>query len=168
MNAINFRDEILFRIDHAIEQHGYFIQYVVGDGRHPTWAYTIGCLNLDRPEAVVVGLDPESTAGILRCYWHAISSGADLATGREVEQPAFDRLARLVEVAKRHWRGKEDLMLGCRNYYRSIGGFPSAPRAVQIVWCDDDGRYPWHEGFPSKLRKLQVLYDDGRTPVDSE
>jgi hypothetical protein len=169
MAKLTARDEALFRIQWAIERHGFFIQYVLGDPERPPWAYTIGFLEHDHPEAVVIGLDPESAAGLLHELHRRILAGDRPVVGRWEAHEYRGLPFRLVPIPPDQWLADSDLLLGCVDYYYGVRReFPSEPRAVQLVWADDDRHLPWDDGFATHLRRLQPLLDEdawsGETP----
>jgi Domain of unknown function (DUF4262) len=162
MAEMSVRDEALFRIDWAIETHGFFIQYVFGDADRPPWAYTVGFLERDYPELVVLGLDDVSAAGFLHGVYDRIAAGDPPAVGREHAHECCGNPYRLVPIPLDRWlMPDDDLLLGCRDYYGVRGRFPTEPRAAQLVWADPDGYLPWEPGFEPRLRRLQPpVFDD--------
>jgi hypothetical protein len=43
------------------------------------------------------------------------------------------------------------------NYYGPTGFDPATLDAVQLVWADDDGTWPWEATAPPRLRRLQSI-----------
>lgn len=112
---------------------GWAIQYVE-DARKP-FAYTIGLTQRGLPELLVTGMSPRGAAGLL-------NTGAELAVldgaptpGRQITF-ATGRLVEVVEV------DHPDAHL-CA----AIGLFGPKVRAVQLVWADRRGRWPWAPDF---------------------
>jgi hypothetical protein len=162
MTEMSVHDEALFRIDRAIQTHGFFIQYVFGDPERPPWAHTVGFLERDYPELVVFGLSDRSAALWLHEIYERIVAGDPPAVGREyAHECPCGHPFRLLSIPPERWlEADDDLLLGCRHYYGVRGDFPSDPRAAQLVWADPDGYYPWDDRFDSSLRDLQPRLGD--------
>jgi hypothetical protein len=156
MSGLTRRYEGLLEIHCAIKTHGFFIQYVLGDADGPPWAYTIGFLEHDYPELVVLGLSPESAAGILHEVHGRIVACDAPAIGSEHAHDYAGTPFRLLAIPPTRWLDGDDLLLGCVHYY-GLCGFPSEPRAAQLVWADPDRAFPWDGGVNPRLRRLQPL-----------
>jgi hypothetical protein len=143
MESINFRDESLFSIEHAIARHGFFISYVLGDDRKIPWAYTIGLTeSVDHPEVVVFGLSQSATSVLLHHVYERAAELAPLPIGREADNRDRGLAFRLLRIPRPHILGGPELMLGWFDYYLAVGRDPGL-RAVQLVWADRTGRLPW-------------------------
>ncbi|MGV9713824.1 DUF4262 domain-containing protein [Gordonia sp. NPDC003424] len=102
-----------------------------------SFAYTTGATLHSLPELVVYGLDARTSWGVLnelvdllhRYDWHDI---VDRAVALPLE--SLTAPVRLIEVID-----KDDLLI-------TNELFPNAP-ALQAVWPDDAGSYPWDEEY---------------------
>jgi hypothetical protein len=159
MQNFDTSDEILFDIHGAIQRRGYFVQYVVADRPDPPWAYTIGFLDHDHPEVIVLGLSPESSAGILRIVHEHVVAGDRLPVGREHGHDANGLPFALIRVDDR-FVDESDYLLGCHHYYAKRNGNVPEVRAVQLVWADASGHLPWEDGFDASLLRFQPLLDE--------
>ena len=150
-------DELLFDFHGRIERHGWMVMQVMGGGdrRGAPWAYTIGLADrYGHPELTVVGLDHDSSEFHLQEAATRVARGEDLAAAPVVE---FDRVRMKVRpVHWQHWT--TDRFAMWVNYYGALGRHPD-PRAVQLVWPDDRGRYPGQKGFDPMFRGLQPRLD---------
>lgn len=109
---------------------------VYGDELNPAFAYTTGLTEHDRPELVVYGLEPERACGILnRAAELAVADARFLErpTLRGVLQPPYDIV------------GLPALDTGEMTVTRLLYGPDFA--AVQLIWPDAGGRYPWDRGY---------------------
>ena len=163
MNDFHWRDEYLFDIHSKVEQHGFTIQYVFGEGLDPSWGYTIGLLAYGHPEVIVFGLDSQSTAQALHWLFDEITAGISRPVGRETEQalgaPALP--VRLLPVPDAHWDCIEDRLCIAVEYYDALGWDRSKLRALQLVWATPSGHFPWQSECSDRFRRLQPLLDPG-------
>ncbi len=136
----------LFRIDAAIERGGLFIPYVLSDGRSAPWAYTIGLTEVGHPELVLYGADEESTARFLNWIGHRIvHHGERLPVGRQARELAGAPIRYLpvpAEVVRR-----TDVVLWAVDYYGSLRRSTGPVEALQCMWADRHGLFPWQAGF---------------------
>ena len=118
---------------------------VLGDAAHPPIAYTSGLTDLGRPELVMTGLPPR-LGGLLLDH-AAQSVVGDPAFGAGSSVPA--RLRRPVAL-----RAIDVIDAGSMRLTRILYGLRF--EAVQLVWPDDEGRYPWQPGYaiPTQVQPL--------------
>lgn len=101
------------------------------------FAYTAGLVLHDVPELVVYGLAPRSAIAVLNELavllhhqdWQTIVADRSVLTVASLRAPI-----RLIEVID-----KDDMLMA--NLL-----FPDSP-ALQVVWPDDLGHYPWDAGY---------------------
>ncbi len=163
MNDFHWRDELLFDVHTKVERHGFAIQYVMGEGCEPSWAYTIGFLAFGHPEVIVFGLTSESSAGALHVLFNEIVAGAFRPVGREVDQ-ALGTAAlpmRLLPVPDAHWDDDGDRMCIAVEYYDALGWDRNERRALQLVWATPSGDFPWDASCSTELRTMQPILDPG-------
>ncbi len=158
-SEFNWYDEYLFNIHRQVEAHGFAIQYVMGEGRKPSWGYTIGFLAHGHPEVIVIGLDDGSTAGVLHILFEEIRGGRHRPVGVEHDQEIHSLPVRLLPVPDEHWDDADDRLCTAVSYYQALQWHRSQMRAVQLVWASPDGRFPWDPGFPRRLSRLQPVLD---------
>lgn len=135
---------------HRIRSYGWSVtavselcKYCAAEGKTPeeipdtAFAYTAGLVLHDQPELLVFGLDAITANGVLnelgdtlhRCDWRSL-----VAADTEIALRSLDVPVRLIEVID-----KDDMTIANEL-------FPDAP-AVQVVWPDDHGSYPWDERY---------------------
>jgi hypothetical protein len=116
----------------------------VEDDRRP-YAYTIGLHDRGLPELLVTGLPPESAARLLNDAAGAAVAGRVLEPGAHIAVGAGP-LLEIVEVD--HPDAHMDFAV-------ALGG-PDI-QALQLVWADDRGRWPWAAGWGHGRRHQPVL-----------
>lgn len=137
-------EEYLQELRATIRDHGWVVQYVESDKR-PV-AYTVGLHSRGLPELMMTGLTAEVACRVLNSIGHMIvDEGTVLAPAVHIDYE--DRF--LIEVvAVEH----PDVHL---KFAVDIYG-PNI-RALQLVWADDRGRWPWDAGWGHGRRRQPVL-----------
>jgi hypothetical protein len=171
MDELTIDDEHFFRIHGAIESHGFFTMAVMGTPTWPSWAYTIGFLEVGHPELVVVGLSKESAHGFISEAYRETAQGRPFEVGRRhrrtwTSDSGVQLDMAMIDVPDLQWEEPSDLTLFMRGYYDAKGGYPCEPRVCQLVWPDFEGQLPWDPGFDESLRTYQPLLDE--TPWEHE
>ena len=130
----------------VISEFGWAVQGVEGDARRAPWAYTVGLTEHQRPELVLTGLDPGPASFVLNEVAGHVLHADPLTVGSRFQLHGSPELE-VVQVAA------PDVHL-----LTAVGIFGAdAVRAVQLVWSDDDGRWPWDRGFRSGRWQQPVL-----------
>ena len=137
-----------------VAQYGWHIPYILADETCPGYAFSVVFyLKFGHPEVLVMGLSQPIAHQFINLV------GGHLMTGR-VFQPRerTDDLAQgfpcsFIPIAIEHYRE----FLGYNGwFYRSLKQpFP----ALQLVWPDKQGRFPWETDYDQKFSKLQKLLD---------
>jgi Domain of unknown function (DUF4262) len=126
-----------------VQKHGWAVQYVEID-RAP-YAYTVGLHDRGLPELLVTGLSPSWAGRLLNCIARDAVEGHVLTPGEHLTQGAGP-IIEIVEVE--HPDAHMDWAI-------AFGG-PDV-RALQLVWADDCGRWPWALGFDGGRTRQPVL-----------
>lgn len=143
--------EYLEAQERTIEKYGRSICYVTDDR---PWAYTIGRTRRGLPEFVVFGLEPGTTQSIVNSMCEQWPSGANVDNGIDHLEKSFPGLCFLA-VPDRVWDTTEYL-LGAAEDSRRFA--PDQERlAIQVVWPDANGAYPWEPFFDRKLTSIQPI-----------
>lgn len=109
-------------------------------GREAAWAYTIGMHDRGSPEFLVTGLSPARALWLLNTFAKRIVRTQRVPVpGERISLPAGTRVE-VVEVPH------PDAHMGI-----AVDIHRRPFRAMQLVWADDRGRWPWSADF-----------DDGR------
>ena len=129
-------------LDDLIARFGWAITAVAPDRARAPLAYTIGLTRFDVPELVVTGLRADRASILLnQLAHHCHHSEVELLPGEQFEltgrecppMPAYS-----IEVAAVP-RPDAHLFDAARRYGPRV-------RALQLVWADDRGRWPWERG----------------------
>jgi hypothetical protein len=137
-------DDYLDILREVIRGHGWAVQYVEDD-RRPL-AYTIGLHDRGLPELLMTGLSARPAQRVLNSMAHMIVDDSTvLAPGMHIDyQDEF--LLEVVEVE--HPDAHMNFAI------RLCGPDVSA---LQLVWADSRGRWPWEVGWGHGRRRQPVL-----------
>ncbi len=128
-------EEFLGYMARIIAEQGWAIQGVERDRDRPPWAYTVGLTEHGIPELVATGLHlPRAVKLLNGVAAHALHA-AVLIPGEQVPLVGGP----LVEFV--------ELPHPDAHLYTALQMYGSDIRALQVVWADDRGRWPWHGGF---------------------
>jgi hypothetical protein len=130
-------EEYLAELRQTMLESGWAVQYVERE-RMPL-AYTIGLTRYGLPELLLTGLPPRRAARMLNALGRRAVTGERPAAGARIALPAGP-LIEMVEVEH-------------PDVYLILAGaiFGDEVTALQAVWVDSHGRWPWAANF-----------DDGR------
>ncbi|HEX9052080.1 MAG TPA: DUF4262 domain-containing protein [Anaeromyxobacter sp.] len=129
--------------------------HVVGTaGEEGRWhAYSVGLFrSWDHPEVAVFGLAPEILQTAVARLGERVRKGERFEHGDVDDAVLDDRAVAFRRIVPRHCAG----FLARAVWYHAGVRFP----ALQAVWADPDGRFPWDRWFPRELRDAQpVLFE---------
>jgi hypothetical protein len=152
---------ILEQLRKRIDQHGWTVMGVFADPEAqppvPSFAYTIGLTeNCQHPELVIMGLPPEVAQSILAGACERIKQGTLTCQ----DSASDDRVVEGYSVMFRtvHPNHLPDYLRAAR----AIEG--DDVRAVQIIWPDPAGTFPWQTGADPDYAGHQMLLFDA-TPT---
>lgn len=140
------------RVRGLIAEHGWAVQGVfpTTDAPGVPFAYTVGLTAQRLPELVIYGLAPAAAHPILNIAATRMRDEGPLTPGEPVS-----RVIDGFDVAVREVSDPTDLAMARRFY--------GAVQALQLVWPDAHGRFPWHTGYEGP-RDAQPL--TGRPPAE--
>jgi Domain of unknown function (DUF4262) len=143
------------RQQQAIGKFGFSICYV--DDEETPWAYTIGRTRRGLPELLIVGVDPETASSVLSSlHTHAFPYDGDRTI--KLLELHFPNL-RFLEVPDPAW-DNTDYLLGAAEDARRFA--PQRQRvALQVVWPDSNGAFPWEPNFDREIVDLQPIVGFG-------
>jgi len=137
-------EEYLEYLRATVLDHGWAVQYVQSEKR--PFAYTVGLHGRGLPELLMTGLSADVSCRVLNSIAHmVVDDGTVLAPAMHIDYE--DRfLIEVVEVEHPdvHMRYAVDL-------------FGPKIRALQLVWADNMGRFPWVAGWGHGRRRQPVL-----------
>jgi Domain of unknown function (DUF4262) len=136
-------DDYFDQVRETIRAQGWMVQYVESD-RTP-FAYTIGLHDWELPELLITAVSPQRATRLLNTLARDALAGKDLTPGRQIKVPTGPFIE-IVEMSR------PDAHL---NFAVAFGG-PEV-RALQLVWADGRGRWPWTASFCDGRRRQPVL-----------
>jgi hypothetical protein len=117
------------------------------------WTYTIGLqASWGHPELIVTGLEPRIAHAQLGAAVEIIKGGGRLEHDSELEGILAAPL-RLAVRAVANWQAAE-LMPWAEAYERRQG---LELEALQLIWPDRDGRFPWDPRYADEAQPLLAL-----------
>jgi hypothetical protein len=132
------------RLAQAVRAHRWVAQFV-GAGEEPwepPFGYTVGLFGLGHPEVVLVGLDPESTHGLLGRVAETVCDGRDLVPGELLAWPDWRDLRLVVEELP----NPGEVVLVANRFYARPAEY-SVP-AYQLTWALPGRCFPWEGAGP--------------------
>jgi hypothetical protein len=136
-------DDYFDEVRETIRKHGWVVQYVESD-RAP-FAYTIGLHDWGLPELLITAVSPQRATRLLNTVARDAVAGKALIPGQQIKVPSGP----LIEIVE---MGHPDAHL---KFAVALGG-PDI-RALQLVWADGRGRWPWSAAFCDGRRCQPVL-----------
>lgn len=137
---------VLAKVDSDIDKHGWSAMHIFSTGDSIPFTYTVGVARTwGAPEVVIVGLAQDQAHGILTSYAHEVRvrrTNVGFAHGEKSDEFLVGFDVMFLDVPKAE-RG--DYFNMARRYYRERG--VKAWGTQQLVWPDEEGRWPWDDGF---------------------
>lgn len=131
-----------------VAQHGFHVVAVAFEGEPEGHAFTVGLFRThDHPEIAIFGLAPEEAAAAVARAAGRVRSGERLDAGGVAEEIVPGRRVAFRRIAARHLPAH----LGHAVWYHGGALFP----ALQGLWADEEGHFPWDRWFPRELRDRQ-------------
>lgn len=142
-------EDYLDELRAIIRDHGWAVQ-CVEDEKRP-FAYTVGLHGLGAPELLISGVSPQGASHVLNSVARGmIGEGTIVAPAMRIDC----RDGPLIEVVEVE---HPDVHLKF-----AIRLFGTRVRALQLVWADERGRWPWDPGWRHGRRRQPVLGLRGR------
>jgi hypothetical protein len=123
-------DDLVQRVQGAIARRGFGIVSVMGSARSPEFSYTVGLTEQGLPELVVLAVRPAEAVRLLDVWADYLREKSVVLPGETLESGPWLLEAVAVE------RPEEHLLVAHHLYGERL-------RALQLVWADDAGRWPW-------------------------
>jgi len=137
----------------TIRQKGWAVLAVEDDPDDPIpgFAYTIGLTGFGSPELVVPGLDPAFAHKMLNKLAAKVKAGGVLDAGIEHQLPIWTTHLHIVQVTLMPVPSPDRLLLWAASEYG-----PDRISALQVVWGDGAGHYPWERRYQLDRRQQPV------------
>lgn len=140
-------------IHNDIARLGWHVVRMLAGKGEPSYAYSIGLQRTYRhPELIVFGLPPATMQGILERLVAEVRWGTCFAAGDRTGVALDECECAFRDVPARFHDTHFGYAVG---YYGNV-----AFSALQCVWPDRSGCYPWDPEFDEALRKVQPVLAD--------
>jgi hypothetical protein len=136
-------DDYLDELRMTMLEHGWAVQYVESD-RTP-FGYTVGLHDCGLPELMITGVSAERAGRLLNTVAKDMMGGTVLSPGQKIAIRSGP-LVEIVEVANPDAHLKWAVAFGGQEV-----------RALQLVWADGRGRWPWAAAFSDGRARQPVL-----------
>lgn len=135
-----------------IRRYDYHIVVVGAEDTASPFAYTVGLFHkFHHPEVVVVGLGEDRLVDVLTHVAEEVRGGRRFEAKKSYEDVFEDFDCTFRRVAARHFAAYLPRAL----WYYDRFAFP----ALQLVWPDSSGRYPWQSKVIRGLKQIQPVLD---------
>jgi hypothetical protein len=133
-----------------VNEYGWHVMKVLEDDEQPGFAYTVGLYRTFRhPEVLIAGLDLNLMHEILNVIGNEIRGGKRFEAGKEYADILENDNCAFRKVSERFY----DEYLGFAIWFNYGPDFP----ALQCVWTDNNGFYPWDQDCDPSLREEQPV-----------
>ena len=136
-----------------IEKWGWCDISVFGSDQSHPFNYTVGLDGYEHPELVAIGCHNEQLHGILCAVVSDIQAGRRFVANQYYDKILADYPVAMVEVTD----------FGQKPYPMSLAKRLSGCKvALQVVWPDENKRFPWHEDWDQEFTGHQPLLGEWR------
>lgn len=139
------RQDYLDYMQDLVDRFGWAVVGVEGDRIHPPWAYTLGLTQHGKPELVITGLPGPRATWLLNAVASYVLETTVPRPGEEVQVEGCPMME-VVRVSQ----PTAHLAVAVEFYGPGI-------QALQLVYPDDRGHWPWHPGFRGQHRGGQPV-----------
>jgi len=145
-------DEVDDKVREDIRTHGWSDMSIfpVKEDGTVAFNYSVGFTVRDHPEVMVMGLDYRTMHGILGTVYEQIKSGTRFIPDTYFNFVLNKHRVAFVEVTN---------IVEDTEYPMSMSRRIMGPdvKGLQLVWPDENDRFPWDPEFNPKMRDLQPL-----------
>ncbi len=136
-----------------VAQAGFHCAVSAGGEDGPPHAFSVGFFrSWDHPEVAMFGLEEDDLRGAIDTLAERIRGGERFEHGDFADAIVSGREIAFRRIVARHYTAH----LGQAVWYHGGARFP----ALQAVWADEEGHYPWDRWFRRELRDAQpVLFE---------
>lgn len=143
-------EDYIAKLDAIIEKHGYAVQSVMDN---PSMSYTVGLTDLCLPELVMVGVPIPSMQAIINEAVARMQSTQPFAPG-QLQSELANLPLRIDAVHISQVLGRLYMLIG---YEKRRQRQVTELKVLQLVWPDQDGRYPDDSGYAMPLSGQPLL-----------
>lgn len=133
-----------------IERFGWHVVHINEDAEGPGFSFSVGFYyTFQQPEILIMGLKQDVAHDLLKIAYVQISGGKAFRPFERNSDFTQDYECALAPIEIEHYRE----YLGYATwFYRSL---PNPFPALQFIWPDKQGRFPWEQGYDDRFFKLQ-------------
>ncbi len=143
-------DYLIEEVRPLIRQHGWMVQTVDGGGAQPPFAYTVGLTDAGMPEFVVTGLRERRSGQLLNFFAREAVRSGPPEPGETLTAAGWPALE-VVSLSSPPAHMLTAVLLYGEDF-----------RALQLVYEDEHGRWPWDRDFRGGTGGQPVLGARGR------
>ncbi len=142
----------------AVDDTGWYNVHIDEEGGLPGFAFTVGHFHKRaHPEIMVIGLSAAVADKLLNiAAIKIVGAGATIEPYKKYTDLTEGLSVTFIPVALEYYGD----YLGYANWY--YGAMPRPYPALQMVWPDREGKYPWDKGYDTRYARLQPIL--GPTP----
>ena len=145
-------DEHDAKLLETLEKWGWFVTKVGAGDIEPAFAYSMGLYeNFHHPEIVVFGLDLDVMHQIINNAGAGVREGQKFEEGKKYDDLLQDYPCVFRRVDPTHYDG----LLNYAVWYYEGSHFP----ALQLIWPDKAGLFPWQTGVNDYVKDNQPSLD---------
>lgn len=142
-------------IEQGIEQQGFYVCNFEADDTCPAFSYSVGLRETqNHPDFLTMGLSLEMNSYLVVAAAEAVKSGTEIEPNHEYEGFLNGFPIRFINILKEHMPNHFGFGF---EYYRKKGD-PTFD-AMQIVWPDKLGKWPWDQDVAKNMPYCQKLLD---------
>lgn len=146
------RDDSDRQVLRDVVESGCHVVGVLADATGPAFAYSIGLFhNYDHPEIVLFGLTHNLMHGLINNMRDDIERGSRFIPGFSYPDIVEGFNCEFLSVHPSHYLE----LFGYARWFYGSDDFP----ALQCVWPDKQGHFPWQPNFNSKFKHLQPTHE---------
>ena len=135
-----------------IERFGWSCPIIDDDAEGPGFGYSVGLMaTLEHPELILFGLRRDRIHGILSGMVKMMREGARFQP-RTRHDGVLEGYPVHISPVHETWH---EVYLGFAMWHRRYVGKTGDLQAVQVVWPDMQGQFPWTPGFQPGARTRQ-------------
>jgi hypothetical protein len=136
------------RIEDLIEQYGFTVMYIfpTSEDSSPSFSYTVGLGEKGLPELIVFGLPQQAAHAVLN------DAAQMLIEGNLPLKEPVSKLANLPVFFENVTAEKAEPYITLANKRAGVD-----QPAIQMIWPDRMGKFPWEADFDKTIINAQVL-----------
>lgn len=136
-----------------VKEYGWHVLSVHEDDEGPGFSFTIGLYHtFKHPEVLMMGLDTDFMSGILNNIGDDIKTGMRYEAGKEYPEIVENYKCSFQKIDEKFYVD----YLGTAMWFYKGKSFP----ALQCIYPDMSGHYPWDENVNPALIEMQTVLAD--------